>query len=106
MYATGFVALGAAPVTWFRVVPQISWYPVEVGVSFALAVLYLLRKWPVPALITVLMVCAHYGFWYVRFWWASSGIVRPFVVPFLGLCACLVWMKYVAMRRHGRTGPA
>jgi hypothetical protein len=98
--AAGFFAVGAAPACWFYIYNHYgwSWYPVEAVACLLLAALYLSQKWKVPAFVTVLIVCIHCGFWYLRFWEYPHGPAE-LLVPISGFCTCIVWGVYVLTAR-------
>jgi hypothetical protein len=102
VWAGGFLALGVAPACWFYVDGRygLPWYPVETAVYCVFALLYLLNKWAVPALVAIPIVCIHYGFWYLRFSECPHGL-SELLVLISGFCACLVWGAYVAASRSG-----
>jgi hypothetical protein len=105
----GFLALGVTPACWFYINHRYgwSWYPVETAVYFLLALLYLFQKWTIPWSVTILIVCIHYGFWYLRFSEYPHGPAE-LLAPIVGFCACLVWGIYVptARARVGWTAPS
>jgi len=104
--AAGFVALGVAPACWFYINHRCgwSWYPAETAVYSFFAVLYLFRKWTMPAVVTILIVSVHYGFWYLRFWEYPHGSAE-LLAPIVGFCACFVWGIDVPVAR-ARSGLA
>jgi hypothetical protein len=50
------------------------WAPVELEAAVSLIALFLLGKWPVPRWIGVLLLAAHYNFWY---WMTNSPQGSP-----------------------------
>jgi hypothetical protein len=100
IFAAGFLALGAAPACWFYIDHRYgwSWYPAETATYLVLAVMYLFRKWTMPAFVSALVVFIHFGFWYLLFWEHPHGPAE-LLAPMVGCCACLVWGIYVPMAR-------
>jgi hypothetical protein len=100
IYIAGFTALGVTPACWFylkRPYPS-RWYPAEVVVYFALAILYLLQKWPLSGSASILIASLHYGFWFLRFWEYAQNPIE-LLMPVVGFCACLAWGIYVPIGR-------
>lgn len=106
IYIAGFLALGVAPACWLYIRRRYgcSWYPAEIAVYLLFAMLFLFQKWTIPAFVTILIVCIHYGFWYLRFWEYPHSPVE-ILAPIVGFCACLAWGMYVP-RARARVGLA
>lgn len=94
VFAAGLLAVGAAPACWFYIVHWYGWYPVESIFFILCAALYLARKWPIPTIVTIVLVAIHYGFWGVRFWKYTHNPAEV-LIPAVGCFSCLVWGVYV-----------
>ena len=75
--------------------------PVELALAVLCLILYLSGNWPVPRGAGILLLAAHYGFWY---WTPSTnpmlaGFTGP-IAPVLGFCAALAWGAYRARLRQ------
>jgi hypothetical protein len=73
------------------------WAPVELSLAIVCLSLYVLRKWPVPGWVGVLLVACHYAFWYFM---PSSNPARADyagpIAPILGFGSVVVWTLYRA----------
>jgi len=94
VFVAGLFAVGAAPACWFYIVHWYGWYPAESIFFILCAALYLARKWPIPAVVTVLLVAIHYGFWGLRFWEYTHNPAEV-LIPAVGCFSCLTWGVYV-----------
>jgi hypothetical protein len=110
--ASGIALLLAPPAFWFCHYQVVGWpfgwpyrwAPVELAVAVFCLTLYLLGKWPNPAWIGILLLAAHYNFWY---WIPSSNPARADyagpIAPILGFCSAMAWGLYVARLQQGTT---
>ena len=77
------------------------WAPFELVLILACAQLYLGGRWRFPVWFSVLLLAAHYAYW---FWIAGGGnyfasnYTGP-AAPVLGFCSALAWGVYVARLR-------
>ena len=77
--------------------------PLELAVVFVFALLFLSDRWPIPNWCGLLILLAHYAFWY---WAPSTNPAMPNysgpAAPILGLCASLAWGFYISRLRRSR----
>jgi len=105
---SGAMVLFSPPVFWFCYYQVVGWpfrwpyrwAPVELSTAAFCLTLYLLGKWTVPGWVSVLLLAAHYNYWY---WTQSSnpehsGYTGP-IAPILCFCSALAWIVYVARLR-------
>ncbi len=77
------------------------WAPFELSLALVCTQLYLAGSWRFPVWFSVLLVAAHYAYW---FWIAGGGnyfapnYAGP-AAPVLGFCSALAWGAYVARLR-------
>lgn len=105
---SGVLLLFSPPVFWFSYYQVVGWpfrwpyrgAPVELAVSGLCVTLYLLKKWPVPGWISVILIAAHYNFWY---WTQTSNPEKADyagpIAPLLGFCGAIAWGVYVTRLR-------
>jgi len=118
--AAGLLAVGAAPC--FFLSPPYPYYGIGLGYVWKLlldirfyellaalccVVLYLRRKWRVPAWGSILLLFGHHAFWIWQFrgslYLFLQGWGAPFAVaPIVGLCSGLAWMLYRASLKEER----
>ena len=92
--AAGFLAVGAAPATWFFIVHWHGWYPIEVGVALLCVALYLARVWRVPSALTGMLLAIHFGFWSLRFWEYTHDPAE-LLIPAVGCASAITWSLYI-----------
>jgi hypothetical protein len=88
----GYSAVATAPICWFYLKHRYGWgwSPIEPAVCCLFATLYLFKRWPIPAPVTVGMVVLHYAFWTIRFAEYPHSPVE-FLAPMVGFCTCIAW---------------
>jgi len=103
--ASGVILLLSPPIFWFCYYQKFGWpfgwpyrwAPLELGAALFCLILYLRKRWRVPGWIGMVLIVAHYFFWY---WIPSSNpeaaSYRGPIGPILGFCAAMAWVAYIA----------
>jgi hypothetical protein len=106
----GIASLIALPLGWVYAarlrepppgLPTLSniWLNVELIGTILCAILYILKKWPLPKWAGILLIVLHFALWA---WLFPVGAfwLDPFqsVFPLVGLCSSLAWALYLSDR--------
>jgi hypothetical protein len=104
----GIITIFAPLAFWLFVYEQGSWSlvwpyngaPIEVVTALACTLLFLSGRWKTPFWVGVLLLAAHYIFWYF------AGESNPYFSnyaglagPILGFCSAVAWGLYVSRKR-------
>jgi hypothetical protein len=104
-YWAGIVVLVAPSAFWLYSYQKYGWpfgwpyrwAPFELSLALLCTQLYVARRWRFPAWFSVLLLVAHFAYW---FWVAGGGIyfapnyAGP-AAPVLGFCSAVAWGVYV-----------
>jgi hypothetical protein len=105
---SGLLLVSAPFFFWFYYYEIVGWpfgwpyrlAPFEFVLAVSCFIIYLLGKWPIPGWISILLLAAHYSFWYFI---PSSNPARADyagpIAPILGFCSAWVWGIYVGRSR-------
>lgn len=108
----GIIALCAPPAYWlcaaYAASQRYGWSPFhavqlyEVALILIFASLYVCGKWPLPEWAGVVIVLAHYGFWFWQFWPQLLGALEgyggaPGLISLTDFFAVLSWMLYIRL---------
>lgn len=112
----GFLAIGAAPCWYILAIYKGDlyyghWWALfqhgrnyEFAIALACVLAYVKDWWPVPATGSILLLLAHYVFWFWEFRFSFRELIWGWggseaVLPVLGLAAGLCWSLYVSARQ-------
>ena len=89
-----YYQVGGWPFGW-----PYHWAPVELAVALFCMTRYLLGEWSAPWWINMLLLAAHYNFWY---WTQASNPEKADyagpIAPILGFCSAVAWVVYASNR--------
>ena len=108
LWLGGMVAALAMPGCWFYIIaklgllgvkPNAFWFLAEGGVVVVFVVLYASQRWRVADLPAAGLLSLHYAFWSWFFWEYLPPNMLRWVLPAVGACAGLAWVRSVRHRR-------
>ncbi len=89
-----FINAGLLP--WLPDGVLLPWLPCEEFVAIVLVLLYLYRRWPLPAWASVLLVAGHFAIWYrayhITYAWLYPHLLS---IPIAACCSTLMWGCYL-----------
>jgi hypothetical protein len=108
----GLITIFAPPAYWFQFWewtfrPE-GWpnfgAPFELAIAVVITVLFLSRKWSPPFWVGLLLVGAHYAYWYYTTEWVpfATNYASP-AGAILGFCSAVAWVRYVGWLRRFAT---